>query len=153
MVRLTVSRALMALAFGFLSIPTVWAGAPPSFIGLGDLPGGTFDSEALAISADGLVVVGAGNSALGSEAMIWDAANGMRSLQDVLVNDFGLNLNGWLLREATGISADGQTIVGFGVNPSGFTEGWIATIPEPTTVTLLGLGMLLAVPPSRRFFQ
>jgi hypothetical protein len=53
--------------------------------------------------------------------MLWDAANGMRSVQDVLLNDFGMDLSGWLLRQAKGISADGQTIVGIGVNPSGFT--------------------------------
>ena len=33
------------------------SGATPSFMGLGDLPGGDFDSRALAVSADGSVVV------------------------------------------------------------------------------------------------
>jgi probable HAF family extracellular repeat protein len=38
-------------------------------VGLGDLPGGTFTSEALAASADGSVVVGSSSSASGdSEA-------------------------------------------------------------------------------------
>ena len=43
---------------------------------------------------------------------------------------------------ARGISDDGLTIVGFGNNPSSQTEGWIAVIPEPATLTLLALGSL-----------
>jgi len=44
-----------------------------------------------AVSADGAVVVGRGQSASGTEAFIWDAVNGLRALDDVLVNDFGAN--------------------------------------------------------------
>ena len=49
----------------------------------------------------------------------------MRSLQGVLVDDFALDLTGWTLTSATGVSADGSTIVGEGMNPDGFNEGWI----------------------------
>ena len=56
-------------------------------------------------------------SASGSEAFIWDNANGMRKLKDVLVNDFGLDLTGWTLTIARGISDDGLTIVGDGIKP------------------------------------
>ena len=93
------------------------------------------------VSADGSVVVGYSRSSfpggmddpLGTptiEAFIWDATNGMRSLQDVLTNDFGLGstLAGWTLTQATAISADGLTIVGLGFNPDGRNEAWIATI-------------------------
>ena len=34
------------------------------------------------------------------------------------------------------------TIASFGTDPFGDTEGWIATIPEPSTALLLGLGLL-----------
>jgi len=98
-------------------------------VGLGDLPGGNFWSEAHDVSADGSVVVGSSKSDLGKEAFIWDAENGMRNLKDVLVNDYGLNLDGWKLSHAFGVSDDGMTIVGAGFNPSGRNEGWIATIP------------------------
>ena len=49
-------------------------------------------------------------------------------------------LSGWTLEYANGISDDGVTIVGQGTNPSGFTEAFIATIPEPSTALLLGAG-------------
>ena len=113
--------------------------------GLGDLPGGSFSSRALGASADGSVVVGSGTSVNGTEAFLWTASNNMRSLSNILTDDFGLDLTGWILEEATGISDDGLTIVGFGTNPDGNEEAWIARLdpvstPEPST--LLGLGTL-----------
>jgi hypothetical protein len=65
------------------------------------------------------------------EAFIWTAATGMRSIRDVLVNDFGLNLTGWDLTFAQGISADGSTIVGWG-NINDTQEAWVAVLPEPS---------------------
>jgi hypothetical protein len=32
--------------------------------------------------------------------------------------------------------------VGYGKNPAGITDGWIATIPEPSTLTLAATGSL-----------
>jgi len=115
-------------------------------IGLGDLPGGGFESYAHAVSADGAVIVGRSWSASGHEAFIWDNAEGMRSLKDMLENDLGLDLTGWILSTAHDITPDGQTILGSGVNPSGDTEAWLVTIPEPATASLLvmGLGLMLA---------
>ncbi|MGV2388390.1 MAG UNVERIFIED_CONTAM: hypothetical protein LVR29_08860 [Microcystis novacekii LVE1205-3] len=54
-----------------------------------------------------------------NQAFIWDATNGMRSVQQVLVNDLGLELTGWQLTSMRGISADGLTLVGQGLNPNG----------------------------------
>jgi probable HAF family extracellular repeat protein len=113
-------------------------------VGLGDLAGGTFNSRAQGVSADGSVVVGFGTSASGSVAFIWDAVNGMRSLQDVLVNDYGLDLTGWLLGSAVGISADGTSIVGYGTH-NGQTEAWLAVLPEPGTGVLVGVTGLLGL--------
>ena len=108
--------------------------------GLGDLPGGAFQGAAFGVSADGSIVVGQGFSASGSEAFIWDATNGMQSLE-VLLTSLGIDLTGWQLRYASDISADGKTIVGHAINPSGFHEAFITTIPEPNTALLLALGL------------
>ena len=109
-------------------------------IGLGDLPGGDFNSHAFGVSGNGLVVVGTGTTTSEQVAFIWDSANGIRELQDELTS-LGLDLDGWTLETATDISSDGLTIVGFGTNPDGNTEAWIATIPEPNTALLLSLGL------------
>lgn len=104
-------------------------------IGLGDLPGGEYYSEALAISSDGTWVVGWSHTDNGEEAFIWDETNGMRLLSDALTNDYGLDLTGWQLMRATGISRDGRAIVGYGLNPGGELEAWCATIPLPNETT------------------
>ncbi len=86
--------------------------------------------------------MGRGKSASGAEAFIWDTANGMRNLK-TLLTDLGVDLTGRTLVEVRGISADGRTIVGFGLNPSGLTEAWVASlaVPEPASLLLLGSGL------------
>jgi probable HAF family extracellular repeat protein len=98
-------------------------------VGLGDLAGGAFSSRSIAVSADGSVIVGQGTTTSGNEAIIWDAVNGMRNLKSVLLPSVGAALNGWTLTFATGISADGRTVVGQGINPSGVGEAWLAYLP------------------------
>jgi len=95
------------------------------------------------LSSDGSVVVGEMWTNLGHVPFIWDQANGMRNLQEMLSTDYGLDLTGWRLGGASGISADGKTIIGNGINPDGNSEAWVARIPEPTTFFLLALGGLV----------
>lgn len=77
----------------------------------------------------------------GGEAFIWGATNGMQNL-GVLLTTLGVDLTGWQLSSTNGISADGRTIVGYGTNPSGPPEAWIAVIPEPGTAILVSLGLV-----------
>ncbi len=107
--------------------------------GLGDLPGSSYYSEAYGVSANGSYIVGVGRtlSPTGSNmnaAFIWDRYNGMRNLQTVLADDFGLDLTGWTLLFAAGISADGSVIAGMGANPAGMTDSWIARLPQTYAV-------------------
>ncbi len=97
------------------------------FVLMGDFPGGAFSSDAHDASANGSIIVGSGTSDLGSNAFVWDAANGMRDLQALLQENYGLDLSGWRLESAEAISDDGTTIAGNGVNPDGNREGWIAS--------------------------
>lgn len=98
-------------------------------VGLGDLPGGAFNSQALGVSGNGSVIIGLSSTNTGEEAMAWDFVNRMRSIQDIL-DGLGVDVSDWELTEARGISADGTTIVGTGFNPDGNKEVWIAVIPE-----------------------
>src|SRR4029450_7807252 len=72
--------------------------------GLGDLPGGDFQSTAYAVSADGTIVVGQGSTDLGREAFIWDEQQGLRNLKSVLIQAGATGISGWTLRAATAIS-------------------------------------------------
>lgn len=106
--------------------------------------GGPGSTRALDVSGDGAIVVGRS----GGVAFVWDENNGMRLLADVLVNDFGLDLGFFTsLLEATAISPDGRTIVGYGeyqTHPLEPVElrSFIAVIPEPASAALVGLGLL-----------
>ena len=75
-------------------------------VGLGDLPGGIFQSDAHSVSADGSVVVGNSTSASGFEAFRWTSGGGMVGLGDLPGGIFSST--------AESISADGSVIVGVG---------------------------------------
>jgi probable HAF family extracellular repeat protein len=102
-----------------------------TMMALGHLPGDRPDSEALSVSADGTVVVGRGAFAgcpgfeCVWEAFIWTPDGGMRTLKGFLEGELALDLTGWTLLEARGVSDDGLTIVGVGRNPNGELEGWV----------------------------
>ena len=56
--------------------------------------------------------------------------------------DYGLEIEGWTLPIATGVSADGLTIVGYGTNPRGDTEAWIVRLQLETPGELDGDGVV-----------
>jgi probable HAF family extracellular repeat protein len=131
-----------------ISEPFRWS-ADSGMVGLGGLRDDTSGSGALAVSADGSVIVGSDASPPGEEAFIWNEIAGVRSLQDVLANEYGLSevLNGWKLERAHSITPDGLTIVGSGRNPAGQQEGWrvqlVVPEPHPAAISLFAYATMI----------
>ncbi|HEX5065122.1 MAG TPA: PEP-CTERM sorting domain-containing protein [Myxococcota bacterium] len=122
--------------------------------GIGDLPGGSFESIAHGVSGDGAVVVGSGSKLDGSgpasiEAAFVHDAQGMHDLEALLVDGYGLDLEGAQLRVASDVSADGNVIVGYGVDGTQ-NIAWVAVIPEPGASSGLGAGVVALAGLSRR---
>lgn len=93
---------------------------------------------AVAISDDGLII---GNS---SEPFVWDTEHGIRSLAQFLMDSIELDLSGWSDLFVTDISSDGKTIIGIGYNlVLDDFQGFIITIPEPTSILLIGIGAVV----------
>jgi hypothetical protein len=98
-----------------------------------------------ATNADGSIIVGSAIDRTGVQpvqyAFIWDQTHGVRNLQQVLTNDYGLGtqLNGWQLTDATGISDDGNVIVGNGIYTDAqlnrYNEAWRVTLNSGATIT------------------
>ncbi|MFM9994755.1 MAG: hypothetical protein ACKVU4_03015 [Phycisphaerales bacterium] len=98
-------------------------------IGLGNLRPGD-ETYAKGVSTRALVVVGESFTPPRSLAFLWTPAHGMRDLKRVLEDGYGLDLNGWELEIAFGVSDDGQRIAGSGYY-HGVREAWTATLPAP----------------------
>jgi uncharacterized membrane protein len=128
---------------------TVWVAES-----LGFLPeecDGWSSGRATGVSADGTIVVG-DHYWVPNNAFVWNATDGMQSLNEVLA-DLGLDVSGWSLDVVAGVSADGRTIAGYGSNPDEALEGWIAHLGNGSTpgdvdgdgsVTVLDLLALLS---------
>lgn len=84
-----------------------------------------FEVNVSAVSGDGRLMVGWGGTPNEEVAVVWDEFHGVRRLVDMLKLDYQTTIEGWILTRATGISDDGRTIVGYGTNPDGRTEGWV----------------------------
>ncbi|OHB66695.1 MAG: hypothetical protein A2V70_01955 [Planctomycetes bacterium RBG_13_63_9] len=90
-----------------------------------------------------------GHLGLYNHAFIWDAAQGVRNLSEVLDSQYGVNVGDFRLDWPTDVSDDGRVIVGYGMHPHpGGTEAWRIVVPEASTMALLTtgvLGLLLSV--------
>ncbi len=97
-----------------------------------------------ACSADGSLLVGSYKGEDASGSFLWTEDSGMQDLQ-VMLAGLGLDVNGWGTLIGSDVSADGTVIVGYGTNPDGNQEAWMATIPEPASLCMLALGVLAVI--------
>jgi uncharacterized membrane protein len=111
---------------------TIWEDGVPTGLGLYE----GRNTRAYAVSNDGKVVVG---EASGFQAIIWTEARGLESLSAYL-EYHGINLPlGFELFRASGVSADGQSILVLAATPWGTTEGMLFTIPAPAALPIFGV--------------
>ena len=102
---------------------------------IGHLPGDT-RSYVRAMSGDGTLVTGISVSPSSTlTPFVWTSTGGMESLRDYL-SSVGVNTYAsWKLQSVSGISDDGATIVGYGVDPNGKIEPFRAVIPGRSPVS------------------
>jgi hypothetical protein len=88
------------------------------------------------------VIVGAAYAEGASTELgfIWDEQHGMRYIKDVLEQEYGYDFRDNILASAGFENPEGTIIEGNGYTSTGELFFWTATIPEPGTVLLLGLG-------------
>ena len=86
--------------------------------------GGTY-SYAYGMSGDGSVIVGEAQMESNYTAFRWHESAGMQSVADWLA-DHDVSVDGWDLRYANGVSADGLVLIGRGYDPNGQWRSWLA---------------------------
>lgn len=104
------------------------------------------DTAAYGFSADASVVGGSYTLPGGEEtAAFWIAADGyqMHDLASFLVAEGTTGLDGWHLTTITSVSADGSVLSGWGYNPAGQADVWVAVVPAPGPLALAACGGLL----------
>jgi uncharacterized membrane protein len=92
--------------------------------------------RAMTLSDDGSVIGGLADTGIAFTAFIWTEATGTITLQSYL-ESFGVVTHGTVYFSGEfRISGDGRTFMS--------TEGWVATIPTPGTLSLATFGCMLA---------
>jgi probable HAF family extracellular repeat protein len=96
---------------------------------IGVLPGRT---SAIAVSAtyDGRRIYATCNGGPGQVACLWEEETGWATIADRLAAQ-GVSTAGWNLTVVLAADHIGATCVGYGINPSGQTQGWAATVQLP----------------------
>ena len=123
------------------------------------LPGGEVPGPAHSVLGDGRVIVGNARTGVPGvvETFVWTAVRGSRWLQDVLEEDYGLDLAGWRLYQdyhSHGVTPGGTVVVGCGSSPQGESVGWRAVMsPLPITtepeLPVVGLSLTVLPNPAR----
>lgn len=121
-----------ARAFPMVLCLTGWTASSfaQSFQGIGDLPGGSVDSRAFGVSADGRTVVGQSTSSAGAEACVW---------RDGVLTGLGDLPGGAVESFAFAASFDGSILIGRARDASAHRAvRWdgpghvMSTLPQPT---------------------
>ncbi len=105
----------------------------------GLVPLGVLDEQRLeyygrphGVSSNGWVIVGESEAVEGRRAAVWTPRRGVLDLNELLKNEFGIELGEWVLKSANAVSYDGKTIVGFGPHLDSspiVQEAFLARIP------------------------
>jgi probable HAF family extracellular repeat protein len=94
---------------------------------LGVLPSGVESGAQASGGPGGVAVIGYSDSFFGLQATIWTPAGGLHPVRDLLVQ-YGVDMNGWTLNNAYGVSSSGLVVAGTGVSQQG-QRAWIAKLP------------------------
>ncbi len=107
-------------------------------------PGGSFALRPRAINGDGTLIIGqVVDGVAGFTAFVWTPTMGTQILSNHLAAR-GVNMAGWQLTDATGISADGTAMCGVGIF-GGQSVGWVVKNLPCATVNGIGYGGPLCV--------
>ncbi len=136
----------------------VWKPGDAAMTLLNRLAGDT-QASAITVNKIGGNFIAGGYSSNGQleQAVLWDTtgiwdSTGEAKLVSTLLSNAGFDVSQWTtLTRVTTMSDDGMTVAGYGVwAEDGTTRGFIATIPEPTSLLLLSLGGLALLRRNRR---
>jgi len=117
--------------------------ADPTIPPVAGEPGATFVfSQVLGINDQGIVVGYYGDSTTSQHGFLYDTHTGKYTFLDDPNASF--NSNGVEVTQITGINDAGE-ITGFYSDANGVFHGFIATVPEPGSVLLLGIGLAASV--------
>lgn len=121
--------------------PFRWTAAS-GMVDLGRL-GECHSGRAYGVSGDGGIVVG---GTVCDQAFLWTESDGMQDLKNVLIGRGATGIEGWYLREARAISADGRWVVGYAIDNNFSRQAFLADL-SPVPVPAVGwiLGPILAI--------
>jgi uncharacterized membrane protein len=100
-------------------------------IGQGTAGGNKGHFTALDVSDNGRVVVGYSLKGFSTRAFIWRSGSGTAYLDKLLANRGAIVPDGWRLSTASIVSADGNTIYGWGFNPDNLIEMYKVVLDAP----------------------
>jgi len=106
---------------------------------LGTLPGYFMTVRGASFSGSTLLATAYGGMSGGVHTALWRQDSGWVLLDEYL-RDRGVDLGGGQLNYSAGVSWDGNVVTGTG-RKDGQRQPFVATVPEPSSAVLIGLGL------------